>query len=50
MANAPVTRGTMPLTRLIVLALVVLLGLVLFLVLSRTTPVVVEPVGVETRP
>jgi hypothetical protein len=40
----------MPLTRLIVLALVVLLGLVLFLVLSRTTPVVVEPVGVETRP
>ena len=50
MADPPVTRGTLPLTRLVVLAVVVLVGLVLFLALSRTTPVVVEPVGVEVRP
>jgi len=50
MADTPVTRGTLPLTRLVVLAVAVLVGLILFLVLSRTTPVVVEPVGVEARP
>lgn len=50
MADAPVTRGTLPVARLVVLGLVVLVGLALFLLLSRDTPVVVEPVGIETRP
>ena len=50
MADAPVKRGTLPVGRLILLALVVLAGLGLFLVLSRDTPVVVQPAGTEARP
>ena len=50
MAKDSVTRGTLPMGRLVLLALVVLAGLGLVLWLSRSTPVVVQPVGVETRP
>ena len=50
MSQAPVTRGMLPVARLVLLAIVVLAGLGLFLWLSRSTPVVVQPAGVETRP
>jgi len=50
MAKAPVTRGTLPVGRLVLLALVVLAGVALFLWLSRSTPIVVQPAGLETRP
>jgi hypothetical protein len=50
MADAPITRGALPVGRLVLLALVVLAGLALFLVLSRDTPVVVRPAGTEARP
>jgi hypothetical protein len=49
-ADAPETRGTLPLGRLVLLAFVVLTGLGLFLLLSPDTPVVVEPAGLEARP
>jgi hypothetical protein len=41
---------SLPVNRLILLAFLVLAGLGLFLVLSRRTPVVVQPVAVEGRP
>jgi hypothetical protein len=50
MAKDSVTRGTLPMGRLVLLVLVVLAGLGLFLWLSRSTPIVVQPAGVEARP
>ena len=41
------TTDRPPIGRLLLLAIVVLVGLVLFFVLERTTPAVVTPVGVE---
>ena len=43
MANG--SRDTLPVRRLLLLALVILVGLALFVVLGRDTPVVVEPAG-----
>lgn len=50
MAKDSVTRGTLPVGRLVLLALVVLAGLGLFLWLSHSTPTVVQPTGTEARP
>ena len=49
-AKDSVTRGTLPVGRLVLLALVVLAGLGLFLWLSHSTPTVVQPAGTEARP
>ena len=47
MTEAPRSTGRPPIGRLLLLALVVLIGLVLFFVLEHTTPAVVTPVGLE---
>lgn len=49
MPEAPRSTGRPPIGRLLLLALVVLTGLVLFFALERNTPAVVTPVGVEER-
>jgi len=40
----------LPVARLLLLAALVLTGLGLFLALSRRTPVVTQPAGLEARP
>ena len=47
MPEAPGSTNRPPIGRLLILALFVLTGLVLFFVLERTTPMVVTPAGVE---
>ncbi len=47
MPEAPRSTDRPPIARLLLLALVVLTGLVLFFALERATPAVVTPVGVE---
>lgn len=47
MADASRTTGRPPIGRLLLLALVVVTGLVLFFALERSTPAVVQPAGAE---
>ena len=47
MPEAPRSTGRPPIGRLLLLALVVLTGLVLFFAMERDTPAVVTPVGTE---
>lgn len=47
MPEAPRSTGRPPIGRLLLLALIVLVGLVLFFALERETPAVVTPAGVE---
>jgi hypothetical protein len=49
MPDAAPTPGRPPIGRLLLLALVVLTGLVLFFALERTTPAVVTPATGESR-
>lgn len=49
MPDAPQTTGRPPIGRLLLLALIVLTGLVLFFALERATPAVVTPAIEESR-
>ena len=49
MPNAPQSPGRPPIGRLLLLALVIVTGLVLFFALERTTPAVVAPATEDSR-
>ena len=50
MAQAPGSSTRVSMTRLLLLALVVVVGVVLFFALARRTPTLISPAEVESHP